>query len=256
MCSNRLKLNTDKTQFTCFGTRQQLSKIDISSLPGIELLPEVTLLGVKLDQQLTFAAHFRQMSGRCFYQLRQLRTVRNMLTTDTVKSLVVALVLCRLDYCNSVFIRTSDTVARLFQSVIRAAARLIARRRKFDSISPFIEDELHWLPFRQRVEYKLCVIVHNCLRSTAPSYLVEMCRRVSTNAARASLRSAVHGDLIVPRTIGKLYGPRSFSVSGATAWNSLPTDLHDETLTSASFRRLLKTELFRRAYKHVPPARL
>lgn len=248
MCSNRLKLNTDKTQFTCLGTRQQLSKIDISSLPGIELLPEVTLLGVKLDQQLTFAAHFRQLSGRCYYQLRQLRTVRNMLTPDTAKSLVTALVLSRLDYCNSVFAGTSDTVARLFRSVIRAAARLIARRRKFDSISSFIRDELHWLPFRQRVQYKLCVITYNCLHNTAPSYLVEMCQRVSTNPSRVSLRSASHGDLIVPRTHGVLYGPRSFSVSGAMAWNSLTPALHDDTLSSASFRHRLKTELFRRAF--------
>jgi hypothetical protein len=248
MFSNRLKLNTDKTQFTCLGTRQQISKIDVSGLPGVDLLPEVTLLGVKLDQQLSFAAHFKFVSGRCFYQLRQLRAIRDMLTTDTMKSLVVALVLNRLDYCNSVFIGTSDTVARHFQSVIRAAARFIARRGKFDTISAFIRDELHWLPFRQRVEYKQCVTVYNCLHHTAPHYLTEMCHSVASIPARESLRSASRGDLIVPRTKGVLYGPRSFAVTGPTIWNTLPPALRDKTIASTNFRRQLKTELYCRAY--------
>jgi hypothetical protein len=245
MCSNRLKLNTNKTQFTCLGTRQQISKIEVSRLPGVDLLPEVILLGVKLDQQLNFAAHFKFISGRCFYQLR---AVRGMLTKDIAKSLVVALVLNRLDYCNSVFAGTSDTVARHFQSVIRAAARLVARRRKFDSISAVIQDELHWLPFRQRVEYKLSVIVYNCLHQAAPSYLAEMCRLVASIPTREVLRSASRGDLVVPRTRGVLYGPRSFAVTGPTTWNTLPPGLRDRTITSAVFRRQLKTELYRRAY--------
>jgi len=248
MCSNRLKLNTDKTPFTCLGTHQQISKIDANQLPGVELLSDVTLLGVKLDQQLTFAAHIRQVSGRCFYQLRQLRTVRDMLTVDTVKSLVIALVLNRLDYCNSVLIGISDIYARSFQSVIRAAARLITRRRKFDSISAVIRDDLHWLPFRQRVEYKINAIVYNCLHNDAPRYLSEFCQSVSSNAVRQNLRSATRGDLIVPRTKGVRYGPRSFAVSGPTTWNSLPPALRDQSLDSTNFRRQLKTELFRRAY--------
>jgi hypothetical protein len=60
-----------------------------------------------------------------------------MLTTDTTKSLVFALVLNRLDYCNSAFAETSDTVAWHFQPVIRAAAR----RRNFDSIAAVIRDD-------------------------------------------------------------------------------------------------------------------
>jgi len=37
-------------------------------------------------------------------------------------------------------------------------------------------------------------------------------------------------------------------VAGPTAWNSLPASLHDKQLSVTSFRRLLKTHLFRRAY--------
>ena len=38
-----------------------------------------------------------------------------------------------------------------------------------------IRDDLHWLPVRQRVLYKLCspALVGKCLRRVAPSYLID-----------------------------------------------------------------------------------
>ena len=78
--SNRLKLNAEKTQFTCLGTRYQLAKIDGSNLlvngSAVDLLRAVTCLGVTLDQELTFADHIRRLTGRCFHSLRQLRSIR------------------------------------------------------------------------------------------------------------------------------------------------------------------------------------
>jgi len=40
------------------------------------------------------------------------------------------------------------------------------------------------------------------------------------------------------------YGRCAFAVVGPTAWNSLSDDLCDQTLSTDSFRRLLKTRLF------------
>jgi len=51
------------------------------------------------------------------------------------------------------------------------------------------------------------------------------------------------------------YSPRSFAVAGPTTWNSLPASLHDKQLSVTSFRCLLETHLFRRAYVGTPWAR-
>ena len=48
------------------------------------------------------------------------------------------------------------------------------------------------------------------------------------------------------------YSPRSFAVAGPTTWNSLPASLHDKQLSVTSFRCLLETHLFRRAYVGTP----
>ena len=90
MTSNRLKLNADKTDFILLRTRQQLAKLNLPTihLCGVNVLvsPTVTCLGVLIDSELTFAAHVRRLTGRCFYQLHQLRTIRRTLTTEAAKN--------------------------------------------------------------------------------------------------------------------------------------------------------------------------
>ena len=107
---------------------------------------------------------------------------------------------------------------------------------------------LHWLPVAQCVEHKVAVMTFSCLSGTRPEYFRDVCRPVSEVAGRAGLRSASSNDLVVPRSRGKRYGPRSFRVSAPTVWNSLPADIRSHNIGREQFRRGLKTFLFDRAY--------
>jgi exonuclease III len=255
MSSNRLKLNAEKTQFTWLGTAQQLAKLNTSRITlgsvDIQVSENVTCLGVVIDREVTFAEHIKRLAGKCFYQLRQLRTVRRTLSVDAAKTLVHAFITSRVDYCNSVLHGVSAIHLRPLQSVLNAAARLIAGKRKYDPITEIISRDLHWLPVQQRIQYKLCVLVNKCRHRTAPSYLTELCTDVSAMPGRRHLRSAAQNNMDVPRTRRTRYGPRSFSVSGPTVWNSLPMTVRDSELTVGNFCNKLKTELFRRAYGHI-----
>jgi len=75
---------------------------------------------------------------------------------------------------------------------------------------------------------------------------------VHTVAARSRLRSADHGDLIVPRVLSR-FGCHSFRVSGPTIWNDLPVDFRSTDITREQFKRSLKSWLFECAYgrRHV-----
>jgi len=172
-----------------------------------------------------------------------------MLTTDTIITLVKTLVVSRIDYCNAALAGVHDVHLRQLQAVLNAAARLIVRKRKHDSISATICDVLHWLPIRQHVEFKPCVLVFNSLHNLVPNYLSTMYQPVAENPSRWYLRSAAHGDLAVQVTRKTRYGPRSFAIAGPSTWNSLPAPLRNCQLSS-SFRHELKTELFARAYLH------
>ena len=96
-------------------------------------------------------------------------------------------------------IQRFSSFKRQYLVIVNAAARLIARKRKYDSISATLRDALHWLPIRQRVEFKLSVLVLNCMHNLAPSYLSTMCQPVADNAGRRHLRSHVVILLLQPQ---------------------------------------------------------
>jgi len=104
--SNWPTVNADKTQFIWLGTSSQLMKVSSMTITltdvVIQVSDTVTCLGVVIDSLLTFAENVKKLAGSCFYQLRQLRTVRRSLTTDAATTLVHALISSRVDYCNSV----------------------------------------------------------------------------------------------------------------------------------------------------------
>jgi len=251
MSSNRLKLNADKTEFIWFGTRQQLAKL--RSVPLlmkgqlIAPLDKVRDLGVILDSELSMDAHARNVVRSCFYQLRQLRSVRKSLPTDARRTLAVGFIASRADYCNGVLHGVSAQVIRRLQMVLNAAARLVVGAGKFDHITPVLRDVLHWLPVRQRILFKVAVTAFDCIRGTGPAYFQHVCEPVADICGRTHLRSAKRHDMVVPRTRTQL-GQRSFHVAAPVVWNSLPTQLRSTSISRGQFRRGLKTHLFTQAY--------
>ena len=120
---------------------------------------------------------------------------------------------------------------------------------KYDSITTDLRDVLHWLPVQQSTEYKVSLLICKCLHQAAPLYLTETCVPVSAIQRRHGLRSAVCGDLEVPRCNLAIYGQKtSFNVSGPSLWNSLPLTVHDSSLTVTQFCTRLKTFLFTGTY--------
>ena len=76
------------------------------------------------------------------------------------------------------------------QSVQNAAARLVTGARRCDHMTPILR-QLHWLPVRQRILFKIAVLVFQCLAGQAPSYLSDNCQPVSDSRPRR-LRSSDH----------------------------------------------------------------
>jgi len=139
------KARWSKTR-SCRGLFDQWSICPLSQhrLPTSGLLigsnavsPSATVrdLGVFIDQDLTMKTHVQQTSSRCFATLRQLRSIRRCIPTSVFHSVVSALVLSRLDYCNSLLIDLPLTHIQRLQSVQNAAARLIFNLRRCNHIT-------------------------------------------------------------------------------------------------------------------------
>jgi len=92
------------------------------------------------------------------------------LSDDTKKTLVQSFVSCRLDYCNVLLFGISGGLIQRLQSVQNAAARLVTGAPRRDHITPVLR-QLHWLPVKQRIDFKLAVLVYKSLHGLAPPYL-------------------------------------------------------------------------------------
>src|SRR6218665_2041631 len=64
--------------------------------------------------------------------------------------------------------------------------RFIGSVPKYASISGYMRDTLRWLPIRQRIFYRVAVLVWHCLIGFAPVYLQELCRPVLTSGWASS----------------------------------------------------------------------
>jgi len=201
-------------------------------------------LGVYLDSELSMKQHVAKVASICFFHLRRLRQVCRRVGKDITISLVLAVIMSRLDYCNSVLAGLPQSTLQPLQRVQNTAARLICDVPYHEHITPHLR-ELHWLPVRSRIEYKLCLTMYNVPNDRCPSYLSDMLQLADTPLRPLRLRSADSSSYVKPRLRTK-FGERAFSHSGPAARNQLPE--HTRQLSSLSiFKRELKTILFSRS---------
>ena len=134
---------------------------------------------------------------------------------------MTSLVLSRLDYGNATPAGIAQHLLRRLQSVMNTAARLIHSSSRFEHITPLLR-QLHRLKAKQRIEFKLAVLVFKCVHGSAPPYLADELSRPADSQARCRLRSASSHILVVRRTRLTTVGDRSFPVAASRIWINLP----------------------------------
>ena len=203
-------------------------------------------LGVYIDADVTMRTHVTSTVRACFSALRQIRSVRRSLSQHALLTLIRALVITKLDQCNSVLVGTPCYLQDRLQSVLNAAARRVYSRRTSEHVTPLLR-ELHWLRVPERIQFRLCVLAYHCVHGTAPAYLADSLRPTTEVVARRRLRSADTTTLLVPSTCRSTLGDRAFPVAAARAWNSLPVQTRAAS-SLLTFRRETKSHLFRQSY--------
>jgi len=197
-----------------------------------------------LDSELSFEQHASKFTQTCFFHLRRLIEIHRSFTNATLLTLVHAFIATRLDYCNSALFGCKTSIIRRLQSIQNSSAWLIMNISKFGRITTTMCDTLHWLPVHQRITFKICMLVCNCVNRSAPIYLQEICNSVNADVHRPRLRSTDHGHLVVPRTNTDRFGRCGFSVSGPNQWYKLAPDIRILSDKPEQYARALKTFLF------------
>ena len=139
MARNMLKLNDEKTEFIIFGTDQQLNKIDnITIRIGSEnIIPaeHVRNLGFLMDKFCKNTKHINYLSSLLCHQLRNIWNIRGKLNFNAAKTVVLTLILSKLDYCNSLLVGALECYLSQLQHVQNMACRVLYNLRKYDHVS-------------------------------------------------------------------------------------------------------------------------
>ena len=143
----------------------------------------------------------------CLVELRCIRQIRRFIDEEVTKRLVIAFVISRIDYCNSLFKGVSHEKLNRLQGIQNQAAKLVKLVHESDHVTPILKD-LYWLPVQSRINYKIFTLVFRSMQDpTFPEYLNQM---IETYLPERSLRSKTKNLLKKQRTKLKTFWDRSF----------------------------------------------
>ena len=150
-----------------------------------------------MDSTLSFKTHVTKKCKAAMANFTKIRSIHHLLTQEASASLVLSLCVSHLDYCNSVLFGLPDVTISQMQRVQNMCAHLVLRRPKWESVTECLAT-LHWLPIKQQIKFKLCVLTYKLLHHQGPKYLQELIQYRSTDMRLRS--SADPYLLLIPKT--------------------------------------------------------
>uniref|UniRef100_A0A8C6NSL6 Reverse transcriptase domain-containing protein n=1 Tax=Nothobranchius furzeri TaxID=105023 RepID=A0A8C6NSL6_NOTFU len=194
LSQNCLQLNDSKSDAILFSPTNMNGALDVSTLP-LNLKSCATSLGVKLDSDLSMSSQVNATVKSCFFQLRRITRLKLILKRPDLESVIHAFITSRLDYANSVLIGFNASALSKLQKVQNAAARFLTNTNRRMHITPILAD-VHWLPVKFRINFKVLLYVYKALYCPSPSYLTDL---LTPYVLTRALRSADHLLLVVPK---------------------------------------------------------
>ena len=222
MIRNQLKINDLKIEFLIITSSfLKQSYDDLNIMVGdsnIVSSNSAHNLGMIFNKYIKLDYHISSVCKSTYFHLRNIGGIRNILSNDTYAQLIHSLVTVRLDYCNSIMYGLPDNSLYRLQKIQNTAARILARLPRFYHISATLVD-LHWLPIRYRITFKMCILTYQAYHRTAPSYLCDLIvPYFNTRSLRSNDKCLIKP--CNPRL--RSYGERCFKYAGPQEWNKLP----------------------------------
>ena len=154
---------------------------------------------------LTMTSHVNSICRSASLAFRNIGRVRKYLSQSSTERLVHAFITSKLDYCNSLMYGLPSTEVQKLQRVHNSAARLVVRAKRTEHISPFLRN-LHWLPIRERISFKILLLTYKAINGLVPSYINSL---ITHYIPGRNLRSACQGLLATPKSNSATYGDRA-----------------------------------------------
>ena len=193
LISNKLTLNTAKTEFMLIGSRQKLSTL--SSQPElsidnvqIEKVTSVKSLGIFIDENLRWQTHIDKLSKKVASGIGAIKRIRDFVPTPTLHCIYNALIQSQFDYCNIVWGNCGKTLFDRLQKLQNRAARVLTFSR-YDADANRLFRQLNWKDLSTQFQMQKAPMVYKSLNDLVPGYLSSNMKRYET---RYSLSDSIN----------------------------------------------------------------
>ena len=125
------------------------------------------------DSHLSVSTHVTKLCNSSFYYLQNIRCIRKYLSSDTLLVLIHAFITSRLDFCYVLLYGLHKSQIVKLQRIQNAAARLAMNIGKYSHVTQALQD-LHWLPVRTHIHFKISSLVFKAIHGLAPPYISDL----------------------------------------------------------------------------------
>ena len=155
----------------------------------LEQIKEFNLLGVTIDEHLTWQSHINSVCRKLNFKLALLKRINSFINYETKKLFYNSYILTTMDYCCALWCSATQSHLRKIHSIQKRAAKIILNKPYSTPSAPLFK-ELGWLTFNNRCTFLTGSIVHKFVIGAMPSYFNNVIH-ISNNNVYA-LRSITH----------------------------------------------------------------
>ena len=151
------------------------------------------------DLNMDVGLYINNLCRSASFTLNKIGRIRYLLDEKSTETLVHTFIYCHLDMCNGVLYSLPDSHISKLQRSQNSAARLVTRTRFSDHITPVLRD-LHWLPVKFRIMYKIPLLTYKCLHGLPPEYLSDLIQEYKPvrNLAHLLNKILFHHQFLLP----------------------------------------------------------
>ena len=240
--NNSLKINPTKTEIMVFSNSDIKHSISFSvkddgSTKNIFNKKKIKILGVILDDRLTWHDHIKKVKSRASGVIRNLARTTPYLPQKSRRTLYDALVTPHFSYCDVVWGGANKTISNELQRTGNFAAKAMLGMKKKDSASEALQ-RLNMMTLDKKRDIHLGVLTHKLVQGKGPKELVSACKSLTNRKHHHFTRNSARQDMssIQHRTVKS---ESSFTQRSIKCWNNIPLAIRNIDNTS-NFKKSLQ----------------
>ena len=189
---------------------------------NIESKQCLKILGMKVDNQLTWRNHIAHIKQRTTNVIRNIARANNVLSLPSRLTLVNALVVPHYNYGDVIYDGCSLSVAKELEGNQSYAAKALLGKPKFSSSTEALH-RLNWIPLNQRRQVHQCVFIHKAIRNRSSHHATQAIAHLLPNHSYTTRQK--HGSQLNSWQHRYALSEKSPLYRATHVWNSFPKEL-------------------------------